>query len=461
MVIFSVNRILAISFLTLRAAIRYRIVVVMAALLLGGVVVLPLIIKDDGTARGFTQIILTYTLTLTTTLLGFATLWLSCGILAREIEEAQMQMVVVKPIGRWQIWIGKWLGILMLNAMLLALAGVAIFFLMSYRANKLEPKQRAVLENEIFVARKVAREQSADYEAEARAIVRDRLQKSPPPEGLSIAQIQTLIREQLKSRDQLVPPGNRRMWSIFVGDPAELRNVPFVIRTRFEPPVPDLNERFPVHFEFGDQNSRNQYETNFIMPAETFVEFPIPANLLNAKGELHVRFDNLTQKALLFQEEGMQVMHRIGGFGGNFTRGLVIIFCWLALLAAIGLTTASFLSFPVAAFCTIGMLILGLSTGTLKQIVDENGIIQVDQNTGKVEQPGIINQFAVPFAQILLHTLNLARGFSPIDSLSSGRAITWLDLTRAFTQICLILSGALAAIGIAVFTRRELATAQK
>ena len=96
--------------------------------------VLPLIIKDDGTARGFTQIILTYTLALTTTLLGFATLWLSCGILAREIEEAQMQMVVVKPIARWQIWLGKWLGIMMLNAMLILLAGGAIYALMQVRA---------------------------------------------------------------------------------------------------------------------------------------------------------------------------------------------------------------------------------------------------------------------------------------------------------------------------------------
>src|SRR6476661_290624 len=121
------RRTLAIAILTLRAAFRYRVVLVMALLLLAGVIVLPLIIKDDGTARGFTQIILTYTLALTTTLLGFATLWLSCGILAREIEEAQMQMVVVKPIARWQIWFGKWLGILILNGMLLSLAGAAIY----------------------------------------------------------------------------------------------------------------------------------------------------------------------------------------------------------------------------------------------------------------------------------------------------------------------------------------------
>src|ERR1044071_1740740 len=140
----------------------------MALLLLGGVVLLPLIIKDDGTARGFTQIILTYTLSLTTVLLGFATLWLSCGILAREIEEAQLQMVVVKPIARWQIWLGKWFGILVLNAFLLVLAGIGIFGMMKWRARNLDIKERETLQNEIFVARKVAREESPDYEDKAR-----------------------------------------------------------------------------------------------------------------------------------------------------------------------------------------------------------------------------------------------------------------------------------------------------
>jgi hypothetical protein len=197
------------------------------------------------------------------------------------------------------------------------------------------------------------------------------------------------------------------------------------------------------------------------MPAESYVEFPIPANLVNEKGELHIRFDNLTEKALLFPDDGLQVMYRIGGFGGNFVRGLGIIFCWLAVLAALGLTGASFLSFPVAAFCTIGVLILSLSTGTLRQIVEEDGIVAVDPNTGRVEEQTFVNQIAVPIAKGMLGTFNLARGFSPIDNLSSGRAITWTELSKAFLQICVILGGFLAAIGIAIFTRRELATAQK
>ena len=56
--------------------------------------------------------------------------------------------------------------------------------------------------------------------------------------------------------------------------------------------------------------------------------------------------------------------------------------------------------------------------------------------------------------------INLAKGFSPIDQLSAGRSITWLELFRAVVQIILVLGGILAALGIWAFTRRELATAQ-
>ena len=77
------QRLLAITALTWKAAFRFRLFWVLAGLLIGSVIVLPLMLKDDGTARGFTQILLTYTLSVMTTLLGFATLWLSCGTLAR------------------------------------------------------------------------------------------------------------------------------------------------------------------------------------------------------------------------------------------------------------------------------------------------------------------------------------------------------------------------------------------
>src|SRR5213082_4008153 len=117
------QRLFAIAKLTLKAAFRYRLVQILIVLLLGAVVGLPAIVKHDGTAQGFTQILLTYTLGTITTLLAFATLWLACGTLARDVEECQMQMVAVKPIARWEIWLGKWLGLVGLNAALLLVAG--------------------------------------------------------------------------------------------------------------------------------------------------------------------------------------------------------------------------------------------------------------------------------------------------------------------------------------------------
>src|SRR2546426_1730351 len=106
------QRLIAIATLTWKAAFRFRLFWVLTVLLLGSVIVLPLLLKDDGTARGFTQILLTYTLSVITTLLGFTTLWLACGTLARDVEDCQMQMVAVKPVARWEIWLGKWLGLL-------------------------------------------------------------------------------------------------------------------------------------------------------------------------------------------------------------------------------------------------------------------------------------------------------------------------------------------------------------
>ena len=43
---------------------------------------------------------------------------------------------------------------------------------------------------------------------------------------------------------------------------------------------------------------------------------------------------------------------------------------------------SSFLSFPVAAFMSIGILLISASTGTLEQIIEEEGISGVNHETG-------------------------------------------------------------------------------
>ena len=155
----------------------------------------------------------------------------------------------------------------------------------------------------------------------------------------------------------------------------------------------------------------------------------------------------------------MEVLYRQGGFGLNFARGIGIIFCWMALLATLGLASASLLSFPVAAFLSLGVLTLALSSGTISNAVSEGTLMGYNAESNRLGH-SVLDVVAIPIFRAVLEVINLAKNFSPIDSLSTGRSVTWSELGQAFGQIVLLLGGAIGLIGILIFNRRELATAQ-
>jgi hypothetical protein len=459
------KRLLAIAFLTLRAAFRYRLVLVLLLLLLGVVVALPLLIKDDGTARGFTQILMTYTLAAITALLGFTTLWLACGTLAREVEECQLQMVAVKPVARWQIWVGKWLGILMLDAMLLIPSSGAVYGLLMWRAQHLPEAQRTILRNEVLVARSGVKEASRDLEPVVEESYRELLKQSTvAPEYQQMFKDQ--VREQVKAEFQIVRSGYLRRWEIELG-PARrnLKDQPLFIHTKFSVAQKATSFEdttlYPTVWMIGVPGTTNTFQMRRKLAADTMHELPIPANLFDENGKIIIECANAGDVDLLFLlDDGLEVLYRDGGFTVNFMRGVGIIFCWMALLAAIGLAAASFLSFPVAAFVALGILVVGFSSGTIAQVLEEGGITGVNHDTGRVTAPGLVDRVAVPVFSGLLKVINLVQGFSPIDNLSSGRTISWAQLGAAVLQIVGVMGGIFGGAGIYLFTRRELAAAQ-
>ena len=137
----SVRPLLAVALLTVQAAFRLRLVVTLLGLLVALVFILPSAIKHDGSAQGFTQILITYTLGAITALLGFTTLWIACGTLARDIEEMQLFLIASKPIPRWQIWLGNWVGIMAVNPGMLTISGSVAFGLLQLRTGELSPEQ--------------------------------------------------------------------------------------------------------------------------------------------------------------------------------------------------------------------------------------------------------------------------------------------------------------------------------
>jgi hypothetical protein len=457
------QRLFAIVWLTWKAAFRFRLFLVIAVLLLAAVVGLPILIKDDGTARGFTQILLTYTLSVITALLGLSTLWLACGTLARDIEECQIQIVATKPIARWQIWLGKWLGIMSLNAALLALSGAGVYGLLQWRAAKLPATEQTVLREQVLVARGSAKEPSneAAIEAETEQILQARLKNSPVDKA-DVPEVRRQICELVRADFQLVPPGYSREWRIDLGFAKNfLHDKPLQLRVKFNSAQKSPSGTFVALWQVGvpGKTPYQRLEPMSLAP-DTFHEFQIPANLFDSQGVLTVDFVNPNDTSLLFPlADGMEVLYPEGGFTLNFARGLGIIFCWMALLAALGLMAASFLTFPVAAFFSLAVVVMVLSSGTLAEAVDAGTVVGGNGETGVLGHSPL-DMVLIPLFKAFLTVINLVKVFSPVDALSSGRSISWTELGTAFGQIVLLLGGIIGGIGIILFNRRELATAQ-
>jgi ABC-type transport system involved in multi-copper enzyme maturation permease subunit len=457
------KKVLTITALTWKSAFRYRLFWVMAVLLVAAVVGLPMVLQDDGTAKGLTQILLTYTLTAVASLLGFATLWLSCGTLAKDVEECQMQVVSVKPIARWQIWLGKWLGILSLNAVLLALAGAGIFALLHWRASRLPASQQAVLRKEIFVSRATIAPPPMDFTPQINAIIKDRVKNFNSLPVYEQIEIKKQITAALEADYTEVPPGYRRLWGVDLHTLRDkVQGQELELRVKFHTANPNTNPdaQYTTVWIVGPTNSAARAEIAQKLPPDSFQEFSLPPNMLDDKGILWIEVFNPGDTSLTFpMDDGFALLYPESTFGINFIRGMTVIFCWLALLASIGLAAASYLSFPVAAFVSIGILIIGLSSGTVGTVVEQGTITGFDSSTSAYGHTAA-DYILVPIFRGALKIIKLVETFSPIDYLSSGRSITWGDLGLAIAQIVLLLGGFFCVLGIIFFTRRELATAQ-
>lgn len=454
-------RITTIAGVTIKAAFRFRLFPALLTLLLLAVVVLPLVIKDDGSAQGLTQILLTYTLGSATALLGFSTLWLACGVLARDIEDCTIQTLAVKPVARWEIWLGKWLGIMAVNAMLLFCTSVFIYTSVIYRASKLDPEQREKLKSEILVGRGSVMRPLPDMKPAIDKMMQERL-KEPNIAAMDRNFVRTQVENQVKAVEQYVPAGQGRRWEVDFGALKNIvKNRPIQIRVKFNPAVLTQVTTFRVMLQAGPPDTPKVQRQDQALTSEAFHDIPFKAGLLDENGKLTIDFYNMNPIGLSVpMEDGIEVLYPESGFALNFARGMVIIFLWLALLAALGLAAASYLSFPVAAFFSLSILLVCLCSGIMESVVKEGTVTGVNHETGAAAG-SFVDYVLVPLFHVLLKVIKLVQDFSPVDSLSSGRSITWLQLLRAVGQIGVLVTGLIGLVGIGLFYRRELATPQQ
>jgi hypothetical protein len=231
------------------------------------------------------------------------------------------------------------------------------------------------------------------------------------------------------------------------------------LRVKFYVAKPTLGGTYLCLWRIGSDTSKNAIELQQSLAAETFHEFPIPSDVIGPDGKLVINFINRNETAILFPlDEGLEVLYYEGGFMMNFIRALLIILFWLVLLAAIGLAASSFLSFPVAAFATMAIMIFFFSSGLLRSSVEEQTVFGRDHETNRPVSP-MLDSIMLPVFKLTLKVIDMAQSFSPVDYLSSGRTISWFELLTAFGQVVVVLGGIASIIGITAFYRRELAAA--
>ncbi|HPT17033.1 MAG TPA: ABC transporter permease subunit, partial [Kiritimatiellia bacterium] len=165
------RQIAAIALLALRNVFRSRVVLVLSALLFAAAFLLPLGIRSDGTPEGLIRLHLAYTLGIASFLLALATLWAGCAAVSQEADDKTLQLLLVKPVPRLRIWLGKWLALLLMDALLLALVGAAALFTLHRQLQRggFEPAVLAAAEQIVLSARETLRAPLPDVEADVRA----------------------------------------------------------------------------------------------------------------------------------------------------------------------------------------------------------------------------------------------------------------------------------------------------
>ncbi|MBN2592853.1 MAG: hypothetical protein JXA81_05040, partial [Sedimentisphaerales bacterium] len=131
----------AVAINTIKQALRMKVAVVFTILLLVLLPVLGITATGDETLRGRLQTFVSYALSLTSFLLCLLTIIVSIYTVTSDIEQRQIFTVLTKPIRRYQLILGKLLGVIVLDVILLCLFSAIIYTITIYTPKFTKPSE--------------------------------------------------------------------------------------------------------------------------------------------------------------------------------------------------------------------------------------------------------------------------------------------------------------------------------
>src|SRR5207248_8299091 len=131
---------------------------------------------------------------------------------------------------------------------------------------------------EVFVARASLKPPPPDIEAEVEQLFQKRIKETPVPPNEQPMMRQQL-REAVKARDQIVPPGYQRKWTIAAGVKSGFfRDQRLFLRVKFYAAHTNSAGGYYGVWQMGWPETRRVFYKEMNVAADTFCEFVIPPN---------------------------------------------------------------------------------------------------------------------------------------------------------------------------------------
>ena len=460
------GRIWSLSRLTIAEAIRKKVAIIFILMMVVVLAALPFVMRGDDTLSGRVQTFLAYSMSTLSFLLSVLTVLLGCGSVALEIKSRLIHLTGTKPVPRWQILFGKWLGIVVLDLLLLGAGTAGVYAATKYLATLpgTNPDDKYVLDNEVLTARAGIEMQVPDFTAQVERRFQARREEGrvPADDPVTAEQIKRDIELGLR-RDYLsvrsLDSGAWEFSNLLVKrEPGEFIHLRYKLSVAPLPPREVLDYLWIV----GD---RAKGTRALVLPrsdkVNVYQELPVPVELVAEDGTLRAELVNVhpqgpqrTYRSVVsFNEEDKPLLlYRLGTFGGNLLRASVIIFCKLMFLAAVGVCASTFLGFPVACLvCMILFLAAAVSGFVLESL-------ELIPKWRFIDEPlDYVGWFFRPLGLAVYRIVPQLSKFNPVPTLVDGRAVTLLWVIDSIGKLVLLRVTILGLLAYALFQRRELA----
>lgn len=444
-------------------AMRMKIIVAFLCLVLLILPVMPFILNEQQELRYQIQSFLSYSLMATSFLLSLMTIFLACGTLSGDMTGRQIHLAMVKPVGRGTYLLGKWLGVVLLNLVILSVVGVAVYALAGLLAARPASSEtdRAAVTGQVLVARKSIRPAVPPGVSQQVASRMAELRRNDPEALAADGEVAT--RAQLMHNAIIawrsVAAGQSKPFTfegvhIAPGDENTLQLRMRIYKTtgggRSQALVLEGRTRDGEPWSWPENGPK-------IVPVGRFHVMRLPASLVDETGRLSLSVRNDSNRptdAFVFGfEDGLEIYYRADSFGPNLLRALTMIWLRLAFLAMLGLAAAVFLSFPVASVLSVLVLFVAAASPFLLEAANK-----LETSSGDETHWHLV--IASGISKVCAGALSQYAAFSPGARIVNGRYISWYEVAICFLWLVLVWTGIAGVAGWLIFRSRELARVQ-